>query len=46
MVKSSGAKLLFVRGATVAGEAVHHFHANYRVPVAQVLQAMDRIHML
>ena len=45
MIESSGARLIFVRGNTVAGETVHHFHANYRVPVAQVLQAMDRIPM-
>lgn len=46
MIESSGARLVFVRGATVAGEAVHHFHANYRVPVAQVFQAINRIHLL
>ncbi|MEE7440267.1 glycosyltransferase family 61 protein [Methylobacterium oryzae] len=46
MIESSGARLVFIRGATVAGEAVHHFHANYRVPVAQVFQAINRIHLL
>lgn len=46
MIESSGAKLTFIRGTTVSGEAVHHFHANYWVPVTQVLQVLDRIHFL
>ncbi|WP_244447745.1 glycosyltransferase family 61 protein [Methylobacterium oryzae] len=46
MIESSQARLVFIRGTTVAGEAVHHFHANYRVPAAQVLKAIDRIHIL
>ena len=41
MIGSSGAKLMFVRGHTVAGDAVHAFHANFRISPEQVLRAVD-----
>lgn len=43
MIGSSGAKLLFLRGTTVAGAAVHAFHADYAVAPALVLQGLDRL---
>lgn len=43
MIRSSGAKLLFIRGKTVAGAAVHAFHANYAVAPALVLQGLDAL---
>jgi hypothetical protein len=42
MIRSSGADLLFIRGKTVAGEAVHAFHANYRVAPDLVLRGLER----
>jgi Glycosyltransferase 61 len=43
MIEASGADLLFVRGTTERGEAVHPFHANYTVSPDQVLQAIARM---
>lgn len=41
MIRSSGADLLFIRGKTVAGAAVHAFHANYTVAPALVLRSLE-----
>jgi hypothetical protein len=41
MIRSSGADLLFIRGKTVAGAAVHAFHANYTVAPAHVLRGLE-----
>ena len=41
MIRSSGAELLFIRGKTVAGAAVHAFHANYVVPPTLVLRGLE-----
>lgn len=43
MIRSSGAELLFIRGKTVAGEAVHAFHANYVVAPALVLRGLEAL---
>lgn len=43
MIGSSGAELLFIRGTTVAGEAVHAFHANYAVAPALVLRGLEAL---
>ncbi|WP_345821114.1 glycosyltransferase family 61 protein [Methylobacterium fujisawaense] len=43
MIESSGARLLFIRGKTVAGEAVHAFHANYAVAPALVLRGLESL---
>ncbi|MBP1178534.1 DUF563 domain-containing protein [Methylobacterium sp. PvR107] len=43
MIESSGARLLFIRGKTVAGEAVHAFHANYNVAPALVLRGLETL---
>ncbi|MDP4002720.1 glycosyltransferase 61 family protein [Methylobacterium sp. NEAU K] len=37
MIESSGTKLLFIRGSTVADEKTHPFHANYSVTPKQIL---------
>ncbi|SDO53620.1 Protein of unknown function [Methylobacterium phyllostachyos] len=41
-VESSGARLLFVRGATQHAEGVHPMHANYSVAPSQILRALAR----
>lgn len=41
MIESSGARLLFVRGTTIAGEKTHPFHANYRVVPAKIHKGLD-----
>ncbi|GJE14758.1 glycosyltransferase family 61 protein [Methylobacterium longum] len=43
MIESSGADLLFVRGTTQHGEAVHPFHANYTVTPEKVLRAIEEV---
>lgn len=43
MIRSSGADLLFIRGKTVAGAAVHAFHANYSVAPALVLRGLEAL---
>jgi capsular polysaccharide biosynthesis protein len=44
MIKSSGAKLLFIRGTTVKDDNIHPFHANYRVIPAKVLTGLTLLH--
>ncbi|WP_043388328.1 glycosyltransferase family 61 protein, partial [Methylobacterium sp. UNCCL110] len=41
MIRSSGADLVFIRGKTVAGAAVHAFHANYTVAPALVMRGLE-----
>lgn len=41
MIRSSGADLVFIRGNTVAGAAVHAFHANYTVAPDLVLRGLE-----
>ncbi|QEE39064.1 MULTISPECIES: glycosyltransferase family 61 protein [unclassified Methylobacterium] len=43
MIESSGAKVLFIRGTTVAGENAHPFHANYTVTPGQVLRGLESV---
>ncbi|URD37910.1 glycosyltransferase family 61 protein [Methylobacterium tardum] len=43
MIRSSGADLLFIRGKTVAGAAVHAFHANYSAAPALVLRGLEAL---
>ncbi|MBU67212.1 MAG: hypothetical protein CL858_17415, partial [Cupriavidus sp.] len=40
MIESSGAKVLFIRGATVPSENTHPFHVNYTVTPGHVLRGM------
>ncbi|MDE3749488.1 glycosyltransferase family 61 protein [Methylobacterium radiotolerans] len=41
MIESSGARLLFIRGTTVAGENTHPFHANYSVAPSKVRKGLE-----
>lgn len=43
MIRSSGAELLFIRGKTVTGAAVHAFHANYTVAPALVRRGLEAL---
>ncbi|WCS26419.1 glycosyltransferase family 61 protein [Methylobacterium sp. NMS14P] len=43
MIRSSGAELLFIRGKTIAGAAVHAFHANYTVAPTLVRRGLDAL---
>ena len=40
MIGSSGAKVLFIRGRTVPGEARHPFHENYTLEPSQLLKGL------
>ncbi|MCJ2120607.1 glycosyltransferase family 61 protein [Methylobacterium sp. J-001] len=43
MITSSGAKVLFIRGETIANEKTHPFHANYRVTEQQILRGLEAV---
>ena len=43
MITSSGAKLLFIRGETLANERTHPFHANYKVTRQQILRGLEAV---
>ena len=39
-VEAGGARMIFIKGATVLSDGIHPYHANYRIAPAQILQAL------